>query len=157
MIHIANFRCSRIELQPTASHEETSPEDLGPSLELRDVEAPPDPENVPNDTRRNRRSRILSTLNIGRMRHATPQERLEALRILRQTNASNNEDTTRNRFSRRFSRALNSRPPSAMASRPTSEIPPGAAGALDAGSASGRRDDDLAPPVDTRRAGSFAG
>ena len=61
------------------------------------------------------------------MRQATPQERLEALRALREEQTTT--DPTRRRFSRRFSRAL-SRPTSEVPSRPVSGVPPSAPGAL---------------------------
>ena len=87
--------------------------------------------------RHNRRSRILHTLNIGRMRHATPEERIAALRRLRNENEASDpaaEQSSRrgSRFSRRFSRAFGgshggSRRASVMnTSRPVSEIPPAA-------------------------------
>ena len=73
---------------------------------------------VENTARHHRRSRILSTLNVGRMRHATPEERLAALRDLRSvdrdpaTDANQEQggwmvgERTMGRFSRRFSRAF---------------------------------------------------
>ena len=128
----ANGLSSRIDLHPTSSNDATEI-DHEPSLEPRYAELSPDAETIHNETtRRNRRSRILSTLNIGRMRHATPQERIEALRTLRNEgmtgfDRSDQGQRTSNRFSRRFSRALGSRPTSAVStSRPVSEIPPGA-------------------------------
>ena len=107
-------------------------------------ESPPDAVSptVPNDainaetTRHNRRSRIL---HIGRMRHATPDERIEALRRLRNenrdraTNANVDEggwsvgERTLNRIGARLSRAFGgSRPASgisATGSRPVSQVP----------------------------------
>ena len=107
--------------------------------------SPPDavPPTTPNDainaetTRRNRRSRIL---HIGRMRHATPDERIEALRALRNenrnggaTNANVEEggwsvgERTLNRIGARLSRAFGgSRPASSVSapgSRPVSQVP----------------------------------
>ena len=84
--------------------------------------------------RRNRRSRILSTLNVGRMRHATADERIEALRTLREQNQAINEnaeqggrnvgDRPMNRARARLSRAFGSRPASGVhGSRPTSQVP----------------------------------
>ena len=155
---VADLSSSRIELQPTTSNEDPNSGDHVPSLELREIEVHQDAEGTANDARRHRRSRILSTLNIGRMRQATPQERLEALRNLREANASNNEDGPRNRFSRRLSRALGSRPASGVISRPVSGIPAAASGALhpDVNTSSDRRDGEQAPG-DRRREGSFAG
>ena len=97
---------------------------------------------APNDapdaetTRHNRRSRIL---HIGRMRHATPDERIEALRRLRNENRdrATNENVeeggwsvgerTLNRIGARLSRAFGgSRPASGISapeSRPVSQIP----------------------------------
>ena len=107
-------------------------------------ESPPDAVSptVPNDainaetTRHNRRSRIL---HIGRMRHATPDERIEALRRLRNenrdraTNANVDEggwsvgERTLNRIGARLSRAFGgSRPASGISapgSRPVSQVP----------------------------------
>ncbi|KAL9123797.1 MAG: hypothetical protein Q9217_006811 [Psora testacea] len=129
----------RIDLHPTTSNHAIEESDDGPSLETRVyTEQPPTAETTANETtRRNRRSRILSTLNIGRMRHATPQERIEALRTLRSEGLTGNErqeheghvggDRAINRISRRFGRALGSRPPSSVpTSRPVSEVPPAA-------------------------------
>ena len=116
-------------------------------LEAEDAESetsPPDailpttPNNAPNGetTRHNRRSRIL---HIGRMRHATPDERIEALRRLRNenrdraTNANVEEgglsvgERTLNRIGARLSRAFGgSRPASGVSapgSRPVSQVP----------------------------------
>ena len=120
---------SRIDLHPTTSDNSNEDPEHGPSLDVRvSGEQPPEMESTANETsRRNRRSRILSTLNIGRMRHATPQERIEALRTLRSEGMAGVErqeqgdqtgnDRTMRRLSRRFNRALGS-------SRPTSSTPP---------------------------------
>lgn len=116
--------CSRIDLQPknNTNEGEELPE---PTLDVRAAEQDVVAEGSNAEaSRRNRRSRILSTLNIGRMRHATPQERIDALRTLRTEGMTavdrpEGTDRTNNRFSRRFSRALTSRP----ASRPTSSAP----------------------------------
>ena len=164
----ANLLCSRIDLHPTRSHDSDEDNHV-PSLEPRHAEPPPDAEAANIETsRRNRRSRILSTLNIGRMRQATPQERLEALRVLRNegmTGADPPEQGQRtpNRFSRRLSRALGSRPTSGVpSSRPTSEIPPGATD-TDFSSNTEQRNTEggvgsrLRPEVDRRRQGTYAG
>ena len=91
--------------------------------------------NAPTETaRRNRRSRILRTLNVGRMRHATADERIEALRRLRDENQATDEsvdqggrnvgERTMNRARARLSRAFGSRPASGVHnSRPTSQVP----------------------------------
>ena len=92
--------------------------------------------------RRNRRSRILSTLNVGRMRHATADERIEALRTLREQNQATNEnadqggrtvgDRPMNRARARLSRAFGSRPASGVhGSRPSSQVPAHAAASAD--------------------------
>lgn len=117
---------SRVDLRPTASHdaEREGAEGTyiydGPSLEVAYEEIPEEP------TRRHRRSRILSTLNIGRMREATPEERIDALRRLRDeglVGAESESSRPRRRFSR-LSRAFGSRPTSAvMHSRPVSGVP----------------------------------
>lgn len=136
-----------MDLQPNTT---SDPEAAGPASEsaAEDVASPVD--NVANTeseaTHRNRRSRILSTLNIGRMRHATPDERIEALRRLRNERLANDQDASEvpmSRFSRRFSRAFGSRPTSiALGSRPVSGIPSTAGDGTD---------------FDPRRHGSFAG
>ena len=93
--------------------------------------------------RRNRRSRILSTLNVGRMRHATADERIEALRTLREQNQATTEnaeqggrnvgDRPMNRARARLSRAFGSRPASGVhGSRPTSQVPAHAAPSAEA-------------------------
>ena len=100
--------------------------------------SPTAPDDAPNveTTRHNRRSRIL---HIGRMRHATPDERIEALRRLRNenrdgdTNANVDEggrsvgERTLNRIGARLSRAFGgSRPASGVSapgSRPVSQVP----------------------------------
>ena len=116
-------------------------------LDAEDAESEASPHNAvspiaPSDalntetTRHNRRSRIL---HIGRMRHATPDERIEALRRLRNenrdraTNANVEEggwsvgERTLNRIGARLSRAFGgSRPASgisATGSRPVSQVP----------------------------------
>ena len=132
---------SRVDLHPTTSRGTDADDveyDEGPSLETRDWRDGPhvDPENPQiQSARRNRRSRILHTLNIGRMRHATPQERIEALRRLRNENQASDSFAEQSggagsRFSRRVSRAFGgsrggSRRASAIAnSRPMSEVGP---------------------------------
>ena len=68
---------------------------------------------VNETTRRNRRSRILHTLNIGRMTTATPEERLAALRMLRHEQMiGDSTPRARSRFSQRLSRTFGSRPQS---------------------------------------------
>ncbi|KAL9100428.1 MAG: hypothetical protein Q9163_004193 [Psora crenata] len=127
----------RIDLHPATSHGAFEGRGDGPSLEIRAYsEQPTSTEAIANETnRRNPRSRILSILNIGRMRHATPEERIEALRTLRSEGMTGIErqeqggqagvDRAINRLSRRFGRALGSRPVSAMtSSRPVSDVPP---------------------------------
>ena len=122
-------------------------------LDTEDAESEPSPHNAvspasPNNalnaetTRHNRRTRIL---HIGRMRHATPDERIEALRRLRNenrdraTNANVEEggwsvgERTLNRIGARLSRQFGisrafggSRPASGISapgSRPVSEAP----------------------------------
>ena len=136
---IAKMRVSRVDLHPTTSNIE--------DLDVEDAESEPSPHNglpptSPNDalnaetTRHNRRSRIL---HIGRMRHATPDERIEALRRLRNENRdrATNENVeeggwsvgerTLNRISARLGRAFGGTRPgsgvSAPASRPVSQVP----------------------------------
>ena len=159
---IADLSDSRIDLHPTTGDDnDADRNDHIPTLETRPGEATQDSGDLDtadmDNTRRNRRSRILSTLNIGRMRHATPQERLEALRTLRNERSSNIDDGTRNRFSRRFSRAL-SRPTSEVPSRPVSGVPPSALEPLASmAETSPTQERPRSPPVDRRRVGSFAG
>ena len=112
--------------------------DEGPSLETRDWRDGPhvDQENAQvQSARRNRRSRILHTLNIGRMRHATPEERIEALRRLRSENQASDSFAGQgsgvgSRFSRRVSRAFGGsrggsrRASEIVHSRPMSEVGP---------------------------------
>ena len=144
---------SRVDLHPTRSHDpeagDEMAEDLddGPSFEIR--ESP----NVDVSERRNRRSRILHTLNIGRMRHATPEERIEALRRLRAENQASDSTAEQggrrgSRFSRRISRAFGgSRPHSGILnSRPVSEIPPQAAEPVPADVADTRPADEESSP-----------
>ena len=150
---------SRIDLHPTNNEDSASRNDHIPTLDTRYAET--DSENVenpnPDNTRRNRRSRILSTLNIGRMRHATPQERLEALRTLRNEHATNHDESARTRFSRRFSRAL-SLPVAEAHSRPVSGVPPAVSNGLPsmAETSPDQSRGDRSPPVDQRRQGTFA-
>lgn len=125
---------SRVDLHPTSSDNEEFEED-----EVEAFTGPADSSsrsNAPTETaHRNRRSRILSTLNAGRMRHATADERIEALRRLRDENEATTENVdqgtsnvgTMNRARARLSRAFGSRPASGVpASRPTSQLPPAA-------------------------------
>ena len=126
---------SRVDLHPT-SHDADEPEEEDDESYM----TPADPASQANasteNTRHNRRSRILNTLNVGHMRHATADERIEALRRLRsedQTQAANENidqsspfarERTLNRARARLSRAFGSRPNSAVhASRPTSQVP----------------------------------
>ena len=125
--------CSRVDLHPTSSRSEEPEED----------EADTDvvPASAPTETaRRNRRSRILSTLNAGRMRHATADERIEVLRRLREENQTTVENAdqggrvggerTMHRARARLTRAFGSRPASGVySSRPTSQVPAAAASA----------------------------
>ncbi|KAL6718501.1 hypothetical protein ACLMJK_004593 [Lecanora helva] len=134
----------RVDLHPTTSHDQdTEGLDDGPSLETREWREDPhiDPADletpqVVSSRRGNRRSRILHVLNIGRMRHATPEERLEALRRLRRENQASDSFAEQggsgmgSRFSRRVSRAFGGssrgsrRASEVMTSRPMSEIGP---------------------------------
>ena len=146
MIALLIYDFSRVDLHPTTSNIE--------DLEVDDAEAEPSQPNGPptstNDasnaetTRHNRRSRIL---HIGRMRHATPDERIEALRRLRNedrdraTNDNIEEgglsvgERTLNRISARLGRAFGGARPasgvSAPTSRPVSQVP-AASGATEA-------------------------
>lgn len=137
-----------MDLQPNTASTTSDPEAAESTSEMTPAVVAPTADEVVtaegDATHRNRRSRILSTLNIGRMRHATPDERIEALRRLRNEQLANEQDAGNmpmNRFSRRFSRAFGSRPTSvALGSRPVSGI------------ASTAEEE-----VDRRRHGSFAG
>ena len=126
---------SRVDLHPTNSHDiDLDDEELfedGPSLETREYRENPPVEAV---RRRHRRSRILQTLNIGRMRHATPEERIAALRRLRSENEASDSTAEQggrvgSSFSRRLSRVLGGshggsrRASGILNSRPVSEIP----------------------------------
>ena len=125
---------SRVDLHPTASHDpaiEGEDYDDGPSFDVREYSEVPHAE---VNARRNRRSRILHTLNIGRMRHATPEERIAALRRLRHENQASDPTTEQggrvgSSFSRRISRVLGGshagsrRASGILNSRPVSEIP----------------------------------
>ncbi|KAK4695200.1 hypothetical protein P7C71_g2502, partial [Lecanoromycetidae sp. Uapishka_2] len=134
----------RVDLHPTTSHASTDESTLDTAAATTEptMTSPNDILTTETTARRNRRSRILHTLNVGRMRHATPEERLAALRHLRRENPDPADDVnqeqggwmvgerTMNRFSRRFSRAFGagngSRPQSGVAapiSRPVSEFP----------------------------------
>lgn len=113
-------------------------EDAESEASPHDAVSPTPPNGAPNTetTRHNRRSRIL---HIGRMRHATPDERIEALRRLRNENRdratnANVEDSgwsvgerTLNRIGARLSRAFGASRPasgiSAPGSRPVSQVP----------------------------------
>ena len=126
-----------MDLHPTSPDTEELEED-----EAETEVIPAEPGNRTNapaeNARRNRRSRILSTLNVGRMRHATADERIEALRTLRnedqpipenvEQGGLNVGERTRDRARRRLSRAFGSRPASGVhSSRPTSQVPAAAA------------------------------
>lgn len=132
---------SRVDLHPTSSDAEDAEDE---EADTNVISANPgNRSGTPTDTaHRNRRSRILSTLNAGRMRHATADERIEALRRLREENQATNENVdqggwivgerTMNRARARLSRAFGSRPASGVhGSRPTSQVPAGAAAAPD--------------------------
>lgn len=136
------FVYSRVDLHPTSTENEEPEEDGADSYVL--PTSPGNPSGAPTEnSRRNRRSRILSTLNVGRMRHATADERIEALRRLREENQATNEnieqggwivgERTMNRARARLSRAFGSRPSSGVhGSRPTSQVPAAAATSADA-------------------------
>ena len=126
---------SRVDLHPTSPDTEEPEED-----DTETYITPTDPTSRSNasieNSRHNRRSRILNTLNVGRMRHATGDERIEALRRLRTEDptqpANENVDQsssiarerTLNRARARLSRAFGSRPNSTVhTSRPTSQVP----------------------------------
>ena len=134
-VMLIDLRTSRVDLHPTNSHDiDLEDEELfedGPSLETRDFQDSPPVEAV---RRRHRRSRILQTLNIGRMRHATPEERIAALRRLRSENEASESTAEQgvragSSFSRRLSRVLGGshggsrRVSGTLSSRPVSEIP----------------------------------
>jgi len=139
-----------VDLQPTAPNSPTTDpsfEGTAPEMTPADAAAPVQDAANENTQHRNRRSRILSTLNIGRMRHATPDERIEALRRLRserEATESDVGDIPITRFSQRISRVFGSRPTSvALGSRPASgALATSEGGALD---------------YDPQRHGSFAG
>lgn len=129
----------RVDLHPTSTDTEDPEEDEADTYVIPD--GPGNRSSAPTETaHRNRRSRILSTLNVGRMRHATADERIEALRRLRDENHATNENVdqggwivgerTMNRARARLSRAFGSRPASGIHnSRPTSQVVPTAAAA----------------------------
>ena len=133
------FVHSRVDLHPTSTGNEEPEEDGADTYVL--PASLGNPSGAPTEiSRRNRRSRILSTLNVGRMRHATADERIEALRRLREENQATNEnieqggwivgERTMNRARARLSRAFGSRPSSGVhGSRPTSQVPAAAASA----------------------------
>lgn len=106
---------------------QAEPEELNPSPELLNAFGLTPDAQAEEESRPHRRSRIVSILNIGRMREATPEERLNALRRLREEGMINPETTgerSRRRFSHRWSRAFGSRPTSTVIpSRPVSEVP----------------------------------
>ena len=132
---------SRVDLHPTSPDTEEPEEDEADTYVI--LADPGNLSDAPAETaRRNRRSRILSTLNVGRMRHATADERIEALRRLREENQATNENVdqggwivgerTMNRARARLSRAFGSRPASGVhGSRPTSQVPAAAASVED--------------------------
>ena len=136
--------CSRVDLRPTTTHpsEPTSPVSPISPTESPTIYPTSTPTPLPNNnngssnapsldsnsdnnnpsTSNHRRSRtgltsyIHNTLNRGRMRNATPEERVAALRDLRTANsvgepdapAVNAEQRSKNRLSARLSRAFNS-------------------------------------------------
>lgn len=135
---------SRVDLRPTTnspmdpdfseSHTHTDFDSLEPSLtalpasstnNAAGTSTTPNPTPTPNRRSRTGLSLYLqSTLNRRRMRDATPEERIQALRTLRTANraresesAGSTEQRPRNRMSARLSRAFTS------ASRPTSGVP----------------------------------
>lgn len=138
-IHFLISFYSRVDLHPTSPDNE-EPEENGADTDV--IPADPGDRSIPptETARRNRRSRILSTLNVGRMRHATADERIDALRRLREENQATNDNAdqggwivgerTMNRARARLSRAFGSRPASGIyGSRPTSQVPAAAASA----------------------------
>ena len=136
------FIYSRVDLHPTTTGNEEPEEDGADTYVLPTNLGNPSAAPTEN-SRRNRRSRILSTLNVGRMRHATADERIEALRRLREENQATNEnieqggwivgERTMNRARARLSRAFGSRPSSGIhGSRPTSQVPAAAATSAEA-------------------------
>ena len=124
---------SRVDLHPTSLNAEEPEEEEAETDVIQTGHGRRS--SMPTETaRRNRRSRILSTLNVGRMRHATADERIEALRTLREENQATNENAEQggrivgerpmNRARARLSRAFGSRPASGVhGSRPTSQVP----------------------------------
>ena len=129
---LTNLPYSRVDLHPTSQDAEEPEEE---EAETDVIQTGHDRRSsMPTEAaRRNRRSRILSTLNVGRMRHATADERIEALRTLREENQATNEtaeqggriagDRPMNRARARLSRAFGSRPASGVhGSRPTSQV-----------------------------------
>lgn len=136
--------CSRVDLRPTTTHpsEPASPVSPISPTESPTIYPTSNPTPLPNNnngssnapsldsssdnnnasTSNHRRSRtgltsyIHNTLNRGRMRNATPEERVAALRDLRTANsvrepdapAVNAEQRSKNRLSARLSRAFNS-------------------------------------------------
>lgn len=134
--------CSRVDLHPTSADNEEPEEDEADAYAI--PAGPGNRSSAPTETaHRNRRSRILNTLNVGRMRHATADERIEALRRLRDENQATNENVdqggwivgerTMNRARARLSRAFGSRPASGVhGSRPTSQVPAAAAASAEA-------------------------
>ena len=104
---------SRTDLRPTASHGEGEEGDASAPPATTSMEDATATAAFNESTRRNRRSRILHTLNIGRMTTATPEERLAALRMLRNEQMiGDSTPRARNRFSQRLSRTFGSRPQS---------------------------------------------
>lgn len=133
---------SRVDLHPTSPNTDEPEEDEADTDVIQ--AGPVIRSSAPTEiARRNRRSRILGTLNVGRMRHATADERIEALRRLREENQATNEnidqggwivgERTMNRARARLSRAFGSRPASGShESQPTSQVPAAAAASADA-------------------------
>lgn len=149
----------RVDLHPTSQDAEEAEEDEAETDVIQTGHGRRS--SMPTDAaRRNRRSRILSTLNVGRMRHATADERIEALRTLREQTQATNEsaeqggrtvgDRPMNRARARLSRAFGSRPASAVhGSRPTSQVPSHAAASAEAptGAETSATAEETAPEV----------
>lgn len=109
--------CSRVDLRPTTSHPDGSDNpDAITSTEDDDANGDDviSQDHLAVNRRSQRRSRtglslyIQHTLNRGRMRDATPEERVAALRRLRTVNRANDGESggAINRLSARLSRAL---------------------------------------------------
>lgn len=152
-----------VSVDPRVCHANDSRIDLRPAQSPETV--PEADESVENDPAQGprHRSRIMNTLSISRMVHASPQERIEALRALRQhtsppsatarsmDEADRSRAPSRSRLSQRFTRTFgtSSRPVSTRrSSRPASRAPSVVAS---------EHVDDEPAVIDRRRYGSFAG